>query len=334
MKGWYGRGDGVSGVTCGALRLVAVVALVAALAGCGAAGGEGAGEPGSGDGPLRVVATYSILGDMVENVGGEEIELTTLVGPDGDTHNFEPSPADNARLSEADLIFENGLGFETWMDDIYESSGSEAERVVTTENVEPLALGEQEHAEEGGHAGEHGEYDPHVWLDVGNAMTMVGSIRDALVEADPENAETYRANAGRYFAELQELDAEVVELTGSIPEENRKLVTSHDTFSYFAGRYGLEVVGTGLASYSTEAGDPSARETAGLVDEIEATGVPAIFAENISNPALMERIAAEASVELAPPLYTDALGEPGSEGATYVEMVRYDARVISEALRG
>ncbi len=333
----------------GAAVIVALVACFAGLAsvGCGgAAGGQGS----SGGGALKVVATYSILGDMVENVGGEEVEVTTLVGPDGDTHSFEPSPRDGARLSEAAVIFENGLGFETWLDDLYESSGSEAQRVVATENVEPLTLegghehahddeGEgSEHAAEGERAHEEGEaehgeeLDPHVWFDVGNAMIMVEGIRDALIEADPENAETYRANAREYFSELEGLDAEVRERVGSIPEEDRKLVTSHDTFGYLAEAYGLEVVGTGLAS--TETSDPSAGETAGLVEEIRAAGVPAIFAENVSNPALMERVAAEAGVELAPPLYTDALGEPGTEGDTYVGMVRYDARTIAKALGG
>lgn len=300
-----------------------VVAIFAGV-GCGsAAGGQGS----SGGGPLEVIATYSILGDMVENVGGEEVEVSTLVGPDGDTHSFEPSPRVGARLFEADVIFENGLGFEPWLDDLYESSGSEARRVVATENVEPLAL-------EGGPGGERGEYDPHIWFDVENAMVMVEAIRDALAETDPENADAYRANAREYYADLKRLDAEVREQIKAIPEEDRKLVTSHDTFGYLADAYGMEVVGTGLTSYSTETSDPSAGQTAALVEKIRAVGVPAIFAENVSNPALMQRVASEAGVQLAPPLYTDALGKPGTEGDTYVRMMRYDARTISEALGG
>ena len=325
---------------------VALAACVACIAGAGCGGQQGAqrGES-SGDGPPRVVATYTILGDMVQNVAGEEVEVTTLVGRGGDAHTFEPRPSDQAALSEADLVFENGLGFEPWLDDLYDSSGSGAKRVVVTENVEPLTGEEGEH-EHGGEesseaehdeeshqdAHEHGEYDPHVWHDVGNALTMVGTIRDALSEADPDNAETYEENASRYFAELQELDAEVTDSVDTIPEARRVLFTSHDTFGYFAKRYGFEV-DTALGSVSTEASDPSAGETAELAEEIRASGVPVIFAENVSNPALMERIANEAGVRLAPPLYTDALGEPGSEGATYVEMERYNARTIAEALR-
>ncbi|CAA9398909.1 MAG: hypothetical protein AVDCRST_MAG03-1092 [uncultured Rubrobacteraceae bacterium] len=303
------------------------------LAACGGEGG------GSESGPVNVVATYSILGDLVENVGGENVELTTLVGPNGDVHTFEPAPSDNAELAEADVIFENGLGFETWLDDLYESSGSEAERARVTDDVEtrPIAGEEHAHEEEAGHEGgehahERGEVDPHAWHDVRNAVVMVGSIRDALSEADPANAAAYERNAGRYISELEELDADVQEQVDSIPGEDRVLFTSHDTFGYFAGRYGFEV-DTALASASTETGDPSAGETADLVEEIEESGVTAIFGENVSDPGVMEGIAAEARVELAPPLYTDALGDPGSEGATYVEMVRYNVSTMSEALR-
>ena len=161
---------------------------------------------------------------------------------------------------------------------------------------------------------------------------MIESIRDALAEADPGNAEAYERNAREYVAELKALDAGVREQVEAIPEENRVLFTSHDTFGYFAERYGFGV-DTALASASTETGDPSAGETARLVGEIERSGVPAIFGENVSDPGLMEGIASEAGVELAPPLYTDALGEPGSEGDTYVGMVRYNVSTMSGALR-
>ena len=296
--------------------------LALILAGCGAGGGE------SGDGPVEVVATYSILGDLVENVGGGGVELTTLVGPNGDAHTFEPAPSDNAELAEADVVFENGLGFEPWLDDLYGSSGSGARRVVVTRDVELRPVADQAHAEEHG----AGETDPHVWHDVNNAVVMVEEIRDALSEADPKNAEAYEKNAEKYVSELEALDADVRRRVESIPEENRVLFTSHDTFGYFAARYGFEV-DTALASVSTETGDPAAGETADLVEEVEASGVPAIFGENISDPGVMEGIAAEAGVELAPALYTDALGVPGSEGDTYVRMVRHNVSTMSEALR-
>jgi ABC-type Zn uptake system ZnuABC Zn-binding protein ZnuA len=324
---------------------VAIAPLLAALVvGCG---GGGTAQQGSGDEPLEVVASFSILADMVRNVGGEEVEVTELVGPNSDAHTFEPSPRDSAELAEASVVFQNGLDFEPWLDELYESSESDAERVAVAEGVKPVPAAEgehghehaeenqEEHADEHGdeHVHEHGEFDPHVWQDPNNAVVMVEAIRDALVEADGENARTYRQNAEEYLAELQELDAFARERVDSIPEENRLLFTSHDTLGYFAERYGFEV-DTALASVSTEASDPSAGKVARLVEEIRSSGVPAIFAENVSNPDLMRRIADEAGVELAPPLYTDALGEPGSEGETYVEMMRYNARTISEALRG
>nr|MDQ3378100.1 zinc ABC transporter substrate-binding protein [Actinomycetota bacterium] len=190
----------------------------------------------------------------------------------------------------------------------------------------------EEHAGEGEHGDEHGEFDPHVWHDPANAVVMVESIRDALAEADPENAEAYERNAEEYISELEALDADVQDQVDAIPKENRTLFTSHDTFGYFADRYGF-AVDTALASVSTEAGDPSAGETAELVEEIEESGVPAIFGENVSNSGVMEGIASETGVELAPALYTDALGDPGSEGGTYIRMVRYNVSTMSEALQ-
>jgi zinc/manganese transport system substrate-binding protein len=308
--------------------------------------------------PLKVIATYSILGDLVQNVAGDRVELTTLVGPGGDAHTYEPTPRDSAALAEADILFENGLLFEEWIDDLFAASGSQATRVAVSEKITPLAApegghghGEEEHGhgeepaasgtseagEEHGHGEEehgHGEYDPHVWHDPNNAIAMVEAIRDALAAADPANAATYEANATAYLAELEALDAFVEEQVATLPDERRKLVTSHDTFGYFADRYGFEIVGTALGSLSTEVADPSAGELAELVEQIRASGVPAIFAENVSNPALMETIAREAGVELAPTLFTDALGEPGSEGATYLEMVRFNVTTIVSALAG
>jgi zinc/manganese transport system substrate-binding protein len=315
------RVEGTGMIFRGTATVMFGALLVTVLAACGGEGEE------ASEAAVEVVATYSILGDLVENVGGERVELTTLVGPDGDAHTFEPAPSDNAELSEADAVFENGLEFETWLDDLYESSGSEAKRVVVTQDIDPLPIAEGEH----GHEEEHGEADPHVWHDPTKAVVMVESIRNALAEADPDNAEAYERNADEYVADLEDLDAEVTKLVDSIPEENRTLFTSHDTFGYFAERYGFEV-DTALASASTETSDPSAGETAELIQEIEESGVPAIFAENVSNPDLMENIAGEAGVELAPTLYTDALGEKGSKGGTYIEMVRYNASTLAKAL--
>lgn len=422
-----------------------VVLLVAAGLFVAACGGQASDAGRDGEAPLRAVATHSIIGDIAANVGGEEIELETLVGPGEDPHVFEPSPSDGSALSEADLVFENGLGYETWLDDMYASSGSTAERIVLTDGIEPIEgghhgheehgdgvhdeHGDGEHAGEHGHEGEehgeghehgevschgegedfhchglpegascelredgeivceglpegaechgtgeefhchgledehgeershedeshghdddhghegeghdhghsHGEFDPHVWGDVENAVSMTEVVRDALVEADPDNADAYRENASEYVAGLRELDASIEERVASVPEENRKLITAHDTFGYFARAYGFEVVGTAIESFTTEVADPSAGEIAALSGEIREAGVPAIFPETTTNEALMERIASEAGVDLAPPLYTDALGEEGSEADTYIGMMEYNASTIAEALGG
>ena len=291
--------------------------------------------PVSGE-PVQAVASFSILGDLVKNVGGEAVAVTTLIDPGVDAHTYDPAPVDLVVLAEADVIFENGLGFEPWLDGFFESTQPPGTRVVLTEGITPREVGEDadghEEVADAGH--EHGQFDPHVWHDVANVIILVGNIRDALVATDPARAELYEANAAAYIVELEALDASIREQVGTLPPERRKLVTSHDTFGYFADAYGFEVIGTALGSISTEAGDPSARDIAMLITQIEEAGVPAIFAENVANPDLMESIAAEAGVVLAPPLYTDALGPQGSPGDTYVGMMQSNVTTIVDALSG
>ena len=293
-------------------------------------------------GPVRVVATFSILADWVQQVGGKNIDLTTIVPAGGDAHTFDPSPDQVASIAEADVIFEIGLGFETWLDDMVGASGSTAERVVVSDGIAQLegagheeqeAHEDEEDAhEEDGEA--HGETDPHIWGDVANAVIAVEIIRTRFGQIDPANAAGYDANTAAYSSDLDVLDASIRESTGAIPEDERRLVTTHDTFGYYAQAYGFTVVGTALGSLSTEGGDPPASEIAALVEAIQAEGVPAIFAENIANDDLMQTIADEADVTLAPPLYTDALGEPGSDGDTYVAMMTANTDTIVAALGG
>jgi ABC-type Zn uptake system ZnuABC Zn-binding protein ZnuA len=288
--------------------------------------------------PLQVVASFSILGDLVARVGGEGVAVTTLIGPGVDAHTYDPAPADLVVMEDADVIVENGLGFEPWLDQFFDSTQPPGARIVATEGIPPRGVGDDEHQgeeqPEEGADHELGQLDPHVWHDVANVIVMVGNIRDALVAADPVRAEQYEANAAAYTAELEALDASIRERVGTLPPERRKLITSHDTFGYFATAYGFEVLGTALGSLSTEAGDPSARDIATLITQIEEAGVPAIFAENVANPDLMASIAAEAGVELAPPLYTDALGPPGSPGETYVGLMESNVATIVDALGG
>ena len=297
--------------------------------------------PAAGD-RLQVVASFSILGDLVEKVGGDAVEVATLIGPGVDAHTYDPAPADLVVLAEADVIFENGLGFEPWLEGFYASTQPPGARIVVSEGITPREAGADLDQPPEGDAGdeqtdaghEHGEFDPHVWQDVANAIVMVGNIRDALTEADPASAALYEENAVAYITELEALDASIREQVSTLTEDRRKLVTSHDTFGYFADAYGFEILGTALGFLATEAGDPSARDIAMLIAQIEEAGVPAIFAENVANPDLMESIAAEAGVALAPPLYTDALGPEGSPGETYVGMMQYNATTIVDALKG
>jgi zinc/manganese transport system substrate-binding protein len=272
----------------------------------------------------KVVATFSILGDLVRQVGGDLVELHTLVGPDGDAHTFEPAPADAVSVAQADLVFENGLEFEAWLDQLYTSSGSKAQRVEVTEGVTPGQIGVGD---------ETGSVDPHAWQDVTSSMKMVEIIRDALAMQDPAHAAAYQANAATYLAQLQTLDTEIQEMVNTLPIERRRLVTNHDALGYFARRYGFEILGNALGSISTEAGEPSAAQLAQLIEEIKAAGVPAIFTENIENNSIINQVAQEAGVVVAPPLYTDALGLPGTDGETYLKMMRYNAETIVASLK-
>jgi zinc/manganese transport system substrate-binding protein len=298
--------------------IFAVTVMSALLLGaCGTATPQATGQ-------LKVVATFSILGDLVKNVGGDKIDLRVLVGPDADTHTFEPSPTDGTALVNASLIFENGLGFERWLDDLYTASGSKAERVVVTPGITPgvIAIGD-----------EAGEIDPHAWQDVTFTIGMVNIIRDALMKADAANADTYQANATAYIQQLNDLDQYITSQMNVIPAERRKLVTNHDALGYFAKHYGFEIIGSALGTLSTEAGDPSAAQLARLIEEVKGAGVPTIFTENVENSKVIEQVASEAGVVVGQPLYTDALGQQGTDGDTYVKMMRHNIDAIVAGLR-
>lgn len=312
------------------IRLLYLILLLFSLTACtSSANTDESAHSENADAGLSAVATFSILGDLVQNVAGDHVQVVTLVGPDGDAHTFEPTPADSVALTKAALIFENGLGLEPWLDDLYSASGATAPRVVVSGGVELLSLHEAEHDQADT---EHGEFDPHIWHNVANAIQMVENIRAALSAADPAHADAYTANAENYLAELKELDSWVQDQVATLPADRRKLVTSHDTFGYFAAAYGFEIVGTAMGAASTEAADPSARELAQLAETIKAADVPTIFAENVANPQLIEQIAREAGVSVGPPLYTDALGKAGSEGDSYIRMMRYNVDAIVTAL--
>lgn len=323
------------------------VALVALFGVLGCSSGAGGGSSPGDD--LRVSATISVIEDLVAEVGGDRVEVSSIVPAGADVHTFQPSPSDAREISESEVVFQNGLGLEEWMGDLIESAGDENQTVVAlAEGLEPLGAdehGEEAHGEEhddehvdeeeyeseaehrAGDVHEHAEGNPHLWLDVHNAERYVEGIREALAEADPGGAEEYGANAEEYLAELEELDAYIEGQVRSIPEENRKLVTFHDAFPYFAEAYGLELVDVIIQNPEAE---PSGREAARLVTKIEEERVPAIFTEPQFNQGLAETIAAEADIEVYA-LYSDSLVDD-PEADSYVNMMRTNIDRVKEGL--
>jgi zinc/manganese transport system substrate-binding protein len=279
---------------------------------------------------INVVATTSIIGDWVRIVGDDHIQLTTLAGPDNDPHDYEPIPADSIAISQARIIFENGLGLEQWLDKLYSSAQSTARRVVVTDGVTIRHIPTSESQSTNGQSDDR---DPHAWQDVSDAVIMVGNIRKALADADPPHAAEYNSRAAAYISQLKQLDTWVQTQINSIPPARRKLTTSHDAFGYFGQRYGMDISRSALESVTTEAADPSARQLADVIDQVRASGVPVIFLENIQNPKLINQIAADANVKVGPPLYSDALGASGSAGDTYIKMIRYNVTTLVNALK-
>lgn len=285
-------------------------------------------SPASGQpAKLPVVASFSILGDLVARVGGDRVEVSTLVGPNGDAHGYAPTPADAGRIGAARLVVVNGLGFEGWLDRLVRASGTKATVVVASKGVKPIEARGDTHAHaHGGHG--HGG-DPHAWQSIANVRLYVAAIRDALVAADPEGVSLFTENARRYTAELDALDAEVRALLATIPAANRKVITSHDAFGYFAAGYGVRFIAP--RGVSTES-EPSAKDVARIVRQIKAEAIAAVFLENMTDPRMMERVAKETGARIGGRLYSDALSEPGGPAATYLDMMRHNARTLAAAL--
>jgi zinc/manganese transport system substrate-binding protein len=279
---------------------------------------------------LKVVSTFSIISDFAREVGGDRITLTTLVGPDGDAHVYQPRPADAVAMTEAEVVLTNGLAFEGFISRLIASSGTDATIIETSEGIEPLRLeeGDEENGSDDGH--DHGEYDPHAWQSVANARVYVGNIVDAFCAADSESCETYTSNGEAYIAELDVLDTEIRNAISAIPEDRRAVITSHDAFGYFEAAYGIRFIAP--QGISTEA-EASAADVAALIDQIRADDASAIFVENISDPRLIDRIAAETGVTVGGTLYSDALSEDGP-AATYIAMMRHNSDTIASAITG
>lgn len=273
-------------------------------------------------GKPRVVATTTVIGDITHQIAGDKIDLTTLLKPGVDPHDYEPVPGDLQLISQAQIVLANGAGLERWLDKLVQSAGT-AVKIINVSAGLPLRTLDEEGVSVS---------DPHLWFDVNNAIHYAESIRDSLISIDPENAAAYQSNAQAYIAQLQDLDKWVIDQVSTLPAANRVLVTNHDTFGYFSQRYGFTVLGTIFPTSGAEA-SPSAQQIAQLVTAIKQAKVKAVFTENTLNPDLANTIAQEASVTVIDKLYTDSLGAPDSPAATYIDMLHYDVQTIINALK-
>lgn len=319
------------------------------------------GLTGASAAELKAVASFSIIADLAKNVGGDRVEISTLVGPDGDAHVYEPRPADAASLEGANVVLVNGLQFEGFMSRLIETSGTKATIVEVSKGIEPLKNEEEghehhhdgeekeeaghnhdqekaEHAEGGhdhddGHEGHHhhGEFDPHAWQSIHNAEIYVKNIADAFCEADKAGCATYTANAEAYLKQLADLESEVKATIEAIPADKRTIITSHDAFGYFEHEYGLKFLAP--EGVSTEA-EASAADVAKLVDQVKEDKASAIFVENITNPRLVEQIATETGLKVGGTLYSDALSGPDGPASTYIDMFKYNVETMKAAILG
>ncbi len=267
------------------------------------------------DDAMQIVASFSILGDMVEEVVGDLATVTTIVGPDADAHVYQPSVADARAVAEADVIFVNGLGFETWSDTLIAESGTEATIHVATDGIMPIEV--------------DGEIDPHAWNSLPNGVLYVRNIADAVAEAMPDHADEIAANAEAYIAELEALDAETRAQLSELPDDRRTVVTAHDAFGYLADAYGLNFLAP--VGIDTEA-EPSAQDLAVLIEQLQAEGAAALFVENITSPALVEQISDETGIEIGGRLFSDALSERGGPATSYLAMFQHNLGALLDAL--
>jgi manganese/iron transport system substrate-binding protein len=274
---------------------------------------------------LKAVATTSIVADVVRNVGGDRIELTILVPLGTDPHSFEPSPRDVAAVADAHVVFANGLGLEGFLDALVEGAGARERTIELSRGISPLESmeGADEHEANGG--------DPHTWTDPTNMPVWVRNVRDALQEVDPVNSDVYESNAKVYEELLAELDAWVRQQVAQIPESERKIVTDHKYFAYFADEYGFTQVGAIVPGYSTLA-EPSATELAALEDAIKEMGVKAVLVGNTVNPNLAQRVADDTGTRMIP-IFTGSLSDVDGPAPNYLDYVRFNTRAILEALK-
>lgn len=271
---------------------------------------------------LKVIATFSILADLVKNVGGERVEVTSLVGSNSDAHVYAPTPADARKLAEAKLVVVNGLGLEGWMTRLVKASGTKAATITATTGIATLRREDEHH-------GGRMVTDPHAWQSVANAKVYVANIRDGLAKANPSSKAAYEANAAAYTAKLDALETEVKAALATIPAERRRIITTHDAFGYFGAAYGIAFIAPEGVSTESQA---SAQDIAKIIEQVRRQKIPAVFLENVSDPRLMQQIAKETGAKIGGTLFSDALSDQNGKAPTYIDMMRNNVRELSAAL--
>lgn len=266
---------------------------------------------------LKVVASFSILGDMVQQVTGDKASVTTIVGPDADAHVYTPNADDAKAVKQADVIFVNGIGFETWSKALIDNSGTKAKVFVATDGITPLKV--------------EGEVDPHAWNSLTNGVVYIRNIEKALSKVDAKNAAAYKTNADAYVAKLEALDKSTKRALSALPKDRRTVVTAHDAFGYLASSYGLKFLAP--VGIDTEA-EPSAKDLAKLIDQLKQEKVAGLFVENITSPALVKQISKETGLKIGGRLFSDALSEKGGPATSYLAMFNHNLKVILAALKG
>jgi ABC-type Zn uptake system ZnuABC Zn-binding protein ZnuA len=274
----------------------------------------------SSGGALRVLASTTFLADITQNIAGDRVAVESLLPIGSDPHSYQAAPVDVAKIAESNLLILNGLEYETFIESLLQNAGGERLIVEATAGLSPRVDAGSEHG-----------VDPHMWLDPNLVVTYVENIRDGLIKVDAKGAETYKTNADAYIVQLKDLDTWIVEQVNTIPVERRLLVTNHEALGYFAERYGFEVTGSVIPSFSSNAA-PSAREMASLIDVIKKISAPAIFLDIADNNTLAQQIADETSVKIIDDLHLESLTS-GPPADTYIDMMKYNVSRIVEALK-
>ena len=320
--------------------IVGLTVLALALTGCGTP--ASASEEASGTADPVILTSTTFLADIVRHVAGDRATVESLLPVGADPHSYQPTPQDAAKVAESKVLILNGIEYEHFIESLLENAGGERLVITASDGIEPHEM--EEHEDEGEHAEDEEEYeeedeeehghevgDPHMWLDPNLVIVYVENIRAGLTSHDPDGAAVYQANAEKYIAELQALDAWILEQVAQIPAERKLLITNHESLNYFAERYGFTTVGTVIESFSTNAA-PSAQQLAALIDQVRSTGAPAVFMDASENPALAQQIASEAGVRVVTNLHLESLTD-GAPAATYVEMMKHNVTQIVDALR-